>query len=127
MSLRSPLGKALGLGSAKSGSGHWLAQRMTAVAMAPLGLWFVLAMLGLESSNYQFIAAWVADPAHSILLILMVLTFSYHSLLGLQVVIEDYLHGAAMVVVLLAVRFLHVIMVVAGVYAVITVSLGVRQ
>ncbi len=124
MSLQSPLGKVLGLGSAKEGSGHWLAQRATAVALVPLGLWFIASLLGMESTNYQFIVAWVADPAHAIMLILLTITFAYHSALGLQVVIEDYLHGSIKIAAILLVKFFHVVLVVAGLYAVITVSAG---
>jgi succinate dehydrogenase / fumarate reductase membrane anchor subunit len=127
MSLRSPLGKVLGLGSAKEGPGHWWAQRTTAVALAPLGLWFVFSIVGLRNTNYQFVAAWVADPAHAILLILLLITLVYHSYLGLQVVVEDYLHGAMRVLVLLALRFMHVILVVAGIFSVITISVGASE
>ena len=92
MSLQTPLGRVLGMGSAKTGAGHWWAQRLTAVALVPLGLWFVFALLGLQHGNYQMVAAWVAEPVNAILLILFVLTLVYHSSLGLQVVIEDYVH-----------------------------------
>lgn len=124
MSLQSPLGRVLGLGSAKSGAGHWWAQRLTAIAMVPLGLWFVFALLGLQHGNYQMVAAWVAEPLNAILLILLVLTLVYHSSLGLQVVIEDYLHGAAKVVTLVVVQFIHVIMAVGAIYAIVIVSMG---
>lgn len=124
MSLQSPLGRVLGKGSAKTGAGHWWAQRLTAVAMVPLGLWFVLALLGLQHGNYQMVAAWVAEPANSILLILLVLTLVYHSCLGLQVVIEDYVHGAAKIITLVVMQFVHVIMAVGGIYAVVVVSIG---
>ena len=124
MSLQSPLGRVLGLGSAKSGAGHWWAQRLTAVAMVPLGLWFVFALLGLQHGNYQMVAAWVAEPVNAILLILFSLTLIYHSSLGLQVVIEDYVHGAAKVLTLVTMQFVHVIMAVGAVYAILVVSLG---
>jgi len=124
MSLQSPLNRVLGLGSAKQGTGHWSAQRLTAIALAPLGLWFAFSLLGLPHGNYELVAAWIAEPANSILLILLVLTLVYHSSLGLQVVIEDYVHGAAMIVVLIATKFMHVLMAVAGIYAIIVVSVG---
>lgn len=124
MSLESPLGRVLGLGSAKTGAGHWWVQRLTAVALVPLGLWFVFALLDLQHGNYQMVAAWVAEPTNSILLILLVLTLVYHSSLGLQVVIEDYLHGATKLVALVAMQFMHVIMAVGGVYAIVVVSIG---
>ena len=124
MSLQSPLNRVLGLGSAKEGSGHWWAQRLTAIAMVPLGLWFAFSVLGLPHGSYELISAWIAEPVNSILLILLVITLVYHSSLGLQVVIEDYVHGAAMISVLIAMKFLHVLMAVAGIYAVIVVSVG---
>jgi len=124
MSLQSPLSRVLGLGSAKAGAGHWWMQRLTAVALVPLGLWFVFALLGLQHGNYQMVSAWVAEPGNSILLILLVLTLVYHSSLGLQVVIEDYVHGATKIMTLVAMQFVHVIMAVGGVYAIVVVSVG---
>jgi succinate dehydrogenase / fumarate reductase membrane anchor subunit len=125
MSLQSPLNKVLGLGSAKQGSAHWWAQRLTAVGLVPLGLWFSFSLLGLPHGNYYLVAAWIAEPAHAILLILLVFTLVYHSSLGMQVVIEDYIHvPGAKVLVLVAVQFLHVILAVGGVYAVMLVSVG---
>lgn len=124
MSLQSPLSRVLGLGSAKAGAGHWWMQRLTAVALVPLGLWFVFALLGLQHGNYQMVSAWVAEPGNSILLILLVLTLVYHSSLGLQVVIEDYVHGATKITTLVAMQFVHVIMAVGGVYAIVVVSVG---
>ena len=124
MSLESPLGRVLGRGSAKEGPGHWVAQRVTAVGLIPLGLWFLFSLIGLGSSNHQFVLAWAADPVHAIPLILLLLTLLYHSMLGIQVVVEDYVHGTAKIVVLLAVRFLYATMAVAGVFAIVNISLG---
>ncbi len=93
MSLQSPLGKALGHGAAKTGVDHWLAQRSTAIALVPLGLWFTFSMLGLQHGSYEMVAVWVAEPLNAILLILLVIALLYHSMLGLQVMIEDYVQG----------------------------------
>jgi succinate dehydrogenase / fumarate reductase membrane anchor subunit len=125
MSLQSPLNKVLGLGSAKEGSGHWWAQRLTAVSLVPLTLWFALSLLSLDYGSYASIRSWIADPFHSILLILLVISVVYHSSLGLQVVIEDYIHGAAKIAVLVVVQFGHVALVVAGIYAVVVIAIGV--
>ena len=125
MSLQSPLNKVLGLGSAKEGSGHWWAQRLTAVSLVPLTLWFALSLLSLDHGSYASIRSWIADPFHSILLILLVISVVYHSSLGLQVVIEDYIHGAAKIAVLVVVQFGHVALVVAGIYAVVVIAIGV--
>lgn len=125
MALQSPLGRALGLGSAKSGYHHWWAQRLTAVALVPLGLWFVFSLLGLSSMDYWAVAAWVGEPLHAVLLLLLLVSLLYHSSLGVQVVIEDYVHhGPAKVVALVAVRFAHIFLAVAGLYAVIVLSVG---
>lgn len=125
MALQSPLGRALGLGSAKSGHHHWWAQRLTAVAMAPLGLWFIASMLGLDSTDYWSVAAWASDPVHAVMLMLLLLTLLYHSSLGVQVVIEDYVHnGAAKVGTLVLSKFVHIALAVAGIYSVVAVSVG---
>jgi succinate dehydrogenase / fumarate reductase membrane anchor subunit len=124
VSLRSPLGRALGLGSAKSGFGHWWGQRLSAAALAPLGLWFAFSLAGLSSTDYWAVAAWVGTPSHAIMLILLLVTLLYHSSLGLQVVIEDYVHGGARVAALALVQLAHVALAVAGIYAVVTLSVG---
>lgn len=127
MSLRSPLGDALGLGSAKSGHQHWWRQRVTAVALIPLGLWFAISLLRLGSVEYSSVLFWAANPSHAVLLVLFLLTALLHSSLGLQVVVEDYVHHAATrVVAIVALNFLHVVLAVAGVYSVMMLSLGGR-
>jgi succinate dehydrogenase / fumarate reductase membrane anchor subunit len=127
MSLQSPLNKVLGLGSAKEGTGHWWSQRMTAISLIPLTLWFAFSLLSIDHASYPAIVNWIAEPLHSILLILLVISLVYHSSLGLQVVIEDYVHGAAKIVILISVQLAHVVLAVAAIYAVIIVSLGAGQ
>ena len=125
MSLQSPLGRALGHGSAKSGFQHWWGQRLSAAALVPLGLWFAVSLLGMASLDYWAISAWVGEPLHAILLLLFLLTLLYHSNLGLQVVIEDYVHRAATkVAALVLVRFAHVVMAVAAAWSILTLSAG---
>jgi succinate dehydrogenase / fumarate reductase membrane anchor subunit len=124
LSLRTPLNKVLGLGSAKEGPGHWWAQRLTAVALVPLTLWFAFSLLGISPADHASVAGWIAAPLNSILLILLVISLVYHSSLGLQVVIEDYVHGPVKVLALIAVQFGHAILAVAGIYAVIVASIG---
>jgi succinate dehydrogenase / fumarate reductase, membrane anchor subunit len=124
VSLRAPLGKALGLGSAKSGFGHWWGQRLSAAALVPLGLWLAVSLAALPSTDYWAVSAWVGAPLNAILLLLLLLTLLHHSRLGLQVVIEDYVHGTAKVIGLALVGFAHVAMAVAGSYAIIMVALG---
>jgi succinate dehydrogenase / fumarate reductase membrane anchor subunit len=124
VSLRAPLGKALGLGSAKAGFGHWWAQRLTAAALVPLGLWLAVSFATLPSTDYWALSAWVGSPFNAIALLLLLLALLYHSSLGLQVIIEDYVHGPAKVAALVTVRFVHVVLAVAGAYAVVTLSVG---
>ena len=92
MTLRSPLRKVRGLGSAGEGTGHWWAQRMTAVALIPLLLWFVASLCVMVGSDYAAVREWVATPIVSILLVLLAIAAFHHAQLGLQVVIEDYVH-----------------------------------
>lgn len=93
--LRSPLGRARGLGSARAGAMHWWAQRLTAVALVPLTLWFVCAVIRLQGANQQAVVTWLASPVALVLLLSLIVATFYHLQLGLQVVIEDYLKGPA--------------------------------
>jgi succinate dehydrogenase / fumarate reductase, membrane anchor subunit len=89
---RSLLGQVRGLGSAHAGTHHWTVERITALALVPLTLWFVVSLLGLLGADQPTVAAWVAHPWTMVLLIaLLALTF-HHLHLGLQVVYEDYIH-----------------------------------
>lgn len=124
MSMQSPLNKVLGLGTAKQGTGHWWAQRLTAIGLVPLTLWFAIELLTLPHGNYEMVSAWIAQPLHSILVVLLVISLIYHSSLGLQVVIEDYIQGAAKVTVLVAMQLFNILLAVAGVYAVLVISMG---
>jgi succinate dehydrogenase / fumarate reductase membrane anchor subunit len=90
MSRRSPLGRVRGLGSAKEGVGHWWAQRLTALALIPLALWFVGSVTMMTGADYESVRGWAASPVVGGLLILLIIATFYHMALGLQVVIEDY-------------------------------------
>jgi succinate dehydrogenase / fumarate reductase membrane anchor subunit len=125
MSLRTPLGKVLGLGSAKDGTDHWWGQRVSAVALALLGLWFVVGLASLEGLAYGNVIAFIARPLNGVLLTLLCVTVAYHSYLGVQVVIEDYVHGpAAKVSMIVLSRFAHVLVAVASVYSILRISFG---
>ncbi len=125
MSLRSPLGKVLGVGSAKSGVQHWWVQRLTAVALVPLSVWFVVSLLSLPSFDHATVVAWMSGSWTALLLILLVLTCAWHSQLGVRVVVEDYVHGAAArTVTLVSVLFVHTLIAAAGVFAVLKVAFG---
>lgn len=90
MDYQSALGKVRGLGSAKSGTGHWWMQRVTAFALVPLTFWLIRFMDLALHAPYQQTVAWLAEPWHTVMLISWVLLACYHAALGLQVVIEDY-------------------------------------
>ena len=125
MSLRSPLGKVLGLGTAKDGTEHWWAQRLSAVALAFLGIWFVVAMLRLPGFEQAVVVAFISAPLNSILMALLCATLAYHSYLGVQVVLEDYVHAPGLKVVsLVASRFAHIFVAVASIYAILKMGLG---
>ena len=125
MSLMTPLNRVLGLGTAKGAAEHWWLQRLTAVALLPLGLWFAYTLLTLPGFDYASVAAWVQRPVTSILLILLVVAVGYHSALGVQVVIEDYVTGkGAKVATLMASTLAHVGLTVAAVFAVLKIAFG---
>ncbi len=91
--LRSPLGRALGLGSAKEGVAHWWAQRVSAVALIPLSLWFVAALIALTGADRATLAARLHAPFPAIVIVLLLIATFYHMYLGIQVVVEDYVHS----------------------------------
>ena len=124
MSLRSPLAKVLGLGAAGDGTAHWWAQRLTAVAMALLGLWFAVSLIGLDLGNQAAVGAWASGTFNTVMLVLLIAVAAYHSHLGTQVVIEDYSRGWARVVGLVVVQFIHVVLAGVGIVAVLRLGSG---
>ncbi len=121
--MRSPLGRVRGLGSAKSGTAHWWAQRVTALAILPLSLWFILSMVALSGGNAQMLAGWAASPCNAALLIGLILATFYHLQLGLQVVIEDYIKpGITKMVTLLVVRGLSTLLGLVCIISVLKIS-----
>ncbi len=125
MSLRSPLSRVLGSGSAKEGTDHWWLQRVTAIALVILGLWFLLSVRSLDSYSETSLVNWMADPMTAVMLLLLTFTLVWHSLLGVQVVIEDYVHGPAIKLAsLLLSKFAHIFLGIAAVFAILRVSLG---
>jgi succinate dehydrogenase / fumarate reductase membrane anchor subunit len=123
--LRSPLGRAIGLGSAKEGVEHWWRQRVTALALVPLVLWLVISLIGLVGADRAALVAWVRQPMPAMLLILLLVATFYHAALGLQVVIEDYIHGEAMKLgAIVVMRLLCIVFVARGILAVLKLALG---
>ena len=125
MSLRSPLGRVLGMGSAKDGTAHWLAQRISAVALVPLTLWFVFSLLTLPALDYDTVRTWLSVPINGFLALLLVFVLTYHSYLGTIVIVEDYVTATGMkVLTLLVLRFLYVLCGGAGIFAILRVVFG---
>lgn len=125
MSLRSPVGRVLGLGSAGEGVGHWLTQRATAVGLVLLGLWFVVSLVALPDRGHETVTAWIHQPMNAVLLSLLVGTMIYHSLLGVRVVVEDYVsrHGTK-IVTLLVLKFIHYLLGALGIFSVLRIAFG---
>jgi len=129
VSLRSPLGRVLGLGSAKEGSGHWYAQRVTAVALVVLGIWLVasLVLLGDAATTHAAVTHWLSAPFSAVMCVLLLVVGAYHAMLGLQVVLEDYVgdHGTRLVAIVV-VKWALIVAALVGVFAVLRVAFGVR-
>ena len=125
MSLRTPLGRVLGLGTARDGTSHWWAQRVSAIALVFLGLWFAWRMAIMPDFSYASAVAEIGRPLSSILLLLLSATLAYHSYLGIQVVIEDYVHApGAKVALLIVSRFVHVLLAAVAVFSVLKIGLN---
>ena len=92
MEMRSPLARVRGLGSSNDGIHHWWVQRLTGIALIPLVLWFVFYAVALASADLATVKAWVGAHYNPVLLILLIICMFHHGQLGLQVVIEDYIH-----------------------------------
>jgi succinate dehydrogenase / fumarate reductase membrane anchor subunit len=123
--LRSPLGSVSGLGSAKSGVHHWWLQRLTSIALVPLTIWFAVSLLSLPSLDHVAVVSWMAQSWTALFLIVLVLVATYHSQLGVRVVVEDYVHNTGMkTLTLVTLTFVHGLLAVAGVFAILKVAFG---
>lgn len=126
MSLRTPLGRVLGLGTARDGTAHFMAQRISAVALALLGCWFLFALVSIDNLGYLAVIRFVAQPMNAVLLTLLCLTLCYHSYLGIQVVIEDYVHvPGGKLIALMVSRFAHVLVAFSAVYAILRIGIAI--
>ncbi len=124
MSIKTPLGRVLGLGSAKDGTEHWWSQRVTAVSNLLLGLWFAVAMIRMPGFEYLDVMQFLAAPWNGVLMSLLCTSLAYHSYLGVQVVLEDYVHTPAVkVTALMASRFAHLLIAFASIYAILRIGL----
>ena len=125
MSLQSPIARARGLGASKEGQHHWTSQRLTAMALAPLSLWFVFSLVSVTGADYATVTAWLGDTFNAVLLLLFLFAMYYHAALGVQVVIEDYIDSQWQKIgCLILVRFLAWFAGLSSVVAVLKVYLG---
>lgn len=125
MSLRNPLARANGHGSAKEGVQHWWSQRLSAMALAFLVPWFIVFAIGLIGADHETTRATVGQPFNALLLLLLVGAMFHHARLGLQVVIEDYIHTRFVEVTLqVLVRFTYLAAAVAAAFAIIRIALS---
>ncbi len=125
MSLRTPMGRVLGLGTAKDGVSHWWAQRLSAAALVPLTVWFLVSLLRVGAADFESVHSWLAQPWHAVGALLLVLVLCLHSRLGLQVIVEDYVHQAATkLITLVLIDFAHALAAAAGSFAILKVALG---
>jgi succinate dehydrogenase / fumarate reductase membrane anchor subunit len=123
-SLRSELGRVRGLGSAKEGVHHWWAQRVSAIALIPLSLWFVACIVSLIDVDRATAIQWLGSPVTLGLMSLFLIALVYHAVLGLQVVIEDYIHAkAAKLILLLLIQFAGVGLVATGIVSLLLIAI----
>ena len=123
--LRTPLSRARGLGSAKQGVHHWWAQRITAVALIPLVTWFAISLIMLSGADYAVVRAWIGSPVVMVLLTLTIVIGLHHGQLGMQEVVEDYVHGEGMKLALIVLlRFIAVFFGLAAIVAILRIGFG---
>jgi succinate dehydrogenase / fumarate reductase membrane anchor subunit len=121
--MRTPLSRATGLGSAHNGVQHWWVQRVSAIALVPLTVWFIAAIIVHTGADYTTFVAWMRNPITEILMTLLLIALFYHAALGLQVVVEDYVHSGAKFAAMIAVRLACFAFAVAGILATLRIAL----
>ena len=123
--LRTPLSRARGLGSAKEGVHHFWAQRITAVALIPLVAWFAISLIMMSGADYAVVRAWIGSPVVMVLLTLTIVIGLHHGQLGMQVVIEDYVHNDGVKLALIVLmRFIAVFFGLAAIVAILRIGFG---
>lgn len=118
------LGRVRGLGAAKSGVSHWWLQRVTAVANLGLLLWFIGSIVRLPSLDYAVVTLWLQQPIVAVPMLLLIVSVFWHLRLGVQVMLEDYVHGAPRILAMLALNFYTLAGAAAAIFAVLKISLG---
>ena len=125
MGLRTPIAAARGLGSAKEGVDHWWKQRLTALALVPLMLWFGFSVALMGTADYYTVVDWLAHPVNAVLMVLVLAVGFWHGVLGLQVVIEDYVATEwKKFALLIAIQFAAAVLALAGIFSVLRIALG---
>jgi succinate dehydrogenase / fumarate reductase, membrane anchor subunit len=125
MKFETNLRRAQGLGSAKSGVGHWIAQRITAVALIPLGIWFVGAFIVLSTAPFEVAYTWLSSPWTVTLAIFFILVLFYHGYLGIQVILEDYIpHEFIKWISIIAIKLFSILMALLAIVSIIRIFLG---
>lgn len=125
MSFRTPLARARGLGSAKSGTHHWWMQRITAVALVPLSLWFIASLVVVVTADYETVIAWLRSPVVAVLGSALIVALFHHGQLGMQVVIEDYVHSEALKLTgIVALKFVSILLAAACLFAILSIAFG---
>lgn len=120
--MRSTLARVIGLGSAREGVGLWWAERVSAVALVPLTLWFIASIIAHAGSDYATFLAWLRTPLAVVLMILLLIALFHHTALGLQVVIEDYIHTETQFAAVIAVRLGCLTLAAAGILATLRIA-----
>ena len=122
--MRTDLGRVRGLGTAKEGVHHWWMQRLTAIALIPLTLWFIISIATLNNASYTETVYWLSIPLVSIFMILLVSATLYHALLGVQVVVEDYIHQEGFkFLLLIGLKFIFLVLGVAAIFSLLKIAL----
>ena len=125
MKLLTPLARVKGLGSARDGTHHWWAQRITAVALVPLTIWFMLSLVCLSGMEYRETVEWFQSPLRSALMILFIFSVFYHAILGMQVILEDYVHcDVIKIISIILFKFIMIFAGLAGVVSILKIYLG---
>ena len=125
MDYRTPIARARGLGSAKDGTHHWWMQRITAIALVPLTVWLVGSLVAIGSADHAQTVHWIRSPAVSIALLLTIAALFHHAQLGLQVVIEDYVHAEwKKIAVLITVKLLAIAIAATAAFSVLKIAFG---
>ncbi len=125
MKFRTPLARIRGLGSAKAGTHHWWMQRVTAVALVPLSLWFVASLISVVSADHATVIAWLHSPLVAILCCALIVATFYHGQLGVQVVLEDYVHSEWLKLVsIVLMKLLSLLLAATCLFAVLSIAFG---